>query len=162
RKGDKGFGASGLAKDLAVAFVKPPEGDSKEGPKKPDLSNLEQSTYDAIDEKTRHPGYEVAIRIVVSSNITQRAQAILHNIVASFSLYDAPGKNGFKYPPAKDIDGLVTSYIMRFFPQEHNKTILNSVELATLFHFPDERSIPTSQLARQDSKQVDGPRNIPE
>ena len=80
----------------------------------------------------------------------------------AFSLYDAPGKNGFKYTPAKDIDGLVTAYIMRFFPQQHNKNILNSVELATLFHFPDERNIPTSQLARQDSKQVDGPRNIPE
>lgn len=162
--GDKKLLSSGLAKDLATAFVKPPEGGGKDGnePKKPELSNLEQSTLDAIDEKTRHPGFEVAIRIVVSSNISQRAQAILSNIVASFSLYDAPGKNGFKYTPAKDIDSLVTSYIMRFFPQQHNKNILNSVELATLFHFPDQSNIPTSQLTRQDSKQVDGPRNIPE
>jgi hypothetical protein len=166
RKGnDKKLFSGGLAKDLATAFVKPPEGGGgKDGaePKKPELSNLEQSTLDAIDEKTRHPGYEVVIRVVVSSNISQRAQAILSNIVASFSLYDAPGKNGFKYTPAKDIDSLVTGYIMRFFPQQHNKNILNSVELATLFHFPDQSSIPTSQLARQDSKQVDGPRNIPE
>ncbi|HVX57264.1 MAG TPA: hypothetical protein VHA37_06025, partial [Candidatus Saccharimonadales bacterium] len=156
--------SSGLAKDLATAFVKPPEGGGKDGnePKKPELSNLEQSTLDAIDEKTRHPGFEVTIRVVVSSNISQRAQAILSNIVASFSLYDAPGKNGFKYTPAKDIDSLVTSYIMRFFPQQHSKNILNSVELATLFHFPDQSNIPTSQLARQGSKQVDGPRNIPE
>lgn len=166
RKGnDKKLFSGGLAKDLATAFVKPPEGGSgKDGgePKKPELSNLEQSTLDAIDEKTRHPGYEVVIRVVVSSNISQRAQAILSNIVASFSLYDAPGKNGFKYTPAKDTNSLVTDYIMRFFPQQHNKNILNSVELATLFHFPDQSSIPTSQLARQDSKQVDGPRNIPE
>lgn len=163
RKGtDKGISPGGFAKDMATAFVKPPEGGSDGEPKKPDLSNLEQSTVDAIDEKTRHPAYEVAIRIVVSSNVSQRAQAILQNIVASFSLYDAPGKNGFRYSMAKDIDGLVTSYIMRFFPQHHNKNILNSVELATLFHFPDERNIPTSQLGRQDSKQVDGPRNIPE
>lgn len=163
RKGtDKGFGVGGLAKDLAVAFTKPPQGGSDGKPEKKELSNLEQATVDAIDEKTRHPGYETAIRVIVSSNISQRAQAILQNIVASFSLYDAPGKNGFKYTPAKDIDGLVTSYIMRFFPQSHNKNILNSVELATIFHFPDERAIPTSQLARQDSKQVDGPRNIPE
>ncbi len=163
RKGtDKGLSAGGLAKDVATAFVKPPEGGSDGEPKKPDLSNLEQATVDAIDEKTRHPGYEVAIRVIVSSNVSQRAQAILQNIVASFSLYDAPGKNGFKFSMAKDIDGLVTSYIMRFFPQHHNKNVLNSVELATLFHFPDERNIPTSQLGRQDSKQVDGPRNIPE
>src|SRR5262249_13391577 len=93
---------------------------------------------------------------------SQRAQAILNNIVAAFSLYDAPGKNGFKYTVAKDIDDFVTAFIMRFFPQENNQNILNSVELATLFHFPDQRNIPTSQLERQASKQVDGPRNIPE
>jgi len=31
-----------------------------------------------------------------------------------------------------------------------------------LFHFPDQQNIQTSQLERQASKQVDGPRNIPE
>lgn len=162
RKGhDKGLAAGSLLKDVATAVVKAPE-QKEGGDKKPELSNMEQATLDAIDEKTRHPGYEVVIRIVASSNVTQRAQAILANVVASFNLYDAPGKNGFKYTPAKDIDGLITSYIMRFMPQHHNKTILNSVELATIFHFPDERAIPTSQLARQESKQVDGPRNMPE
>jgi hypothetical protein len=162
RKGHKGLEPGDLLRNLAVAFVKPPDGGQDGEPKKPELSNLEQATLDAIDEKTRHPGYEVIIRVLASSNISQRAQTILNNVVASFALYDAPGKNGFKYTPAKDIDGLITAYIMRFFPQQHNKNILNSVELATLFHFPDESSIPTSQLARQDSKQVDGPRNIPE
>ncbi len=164
RKGHKGLGLDGgeIFRNLAVAFVKPPE-DNKDGKAdKPELSNLEQSTLDSIDEKTRHPGFEVTIRVIASSNISQRAQDVLNNIVASFSLYDAPGKNGFKYTPAKDIDSLITAYIMRFFPQEHNKNILNSVELATLFHFPDESNIPTSQLTRQASKQVDGPRNIPE
>lgn len=161
--GDKSLFSGDLMKNMAVALVKPPEGGGDGGDsKKPELSNLEQSTLDAIDEKTRHPGYEVAIRLVVSSNVSQRAQAILSNIVASFSLYDAPGRNGFKYTPAKDTEELVTSYLMRLMPPEHNKNVLNSVELATMFHFPDQRNIPTSQLARQDSKQVDGPRNIPQ
>lgn len=166
RKGDdKKLSFTDLGKDLVKAFNKPPEGGKDEGggqSKKPELSNLEQSTLDAIDEKTRHAGFEVVIRVVASSNISQRAQAILSNLVASFALYDAPGKNGFKYSPAKDVDALITSYIMRFFPQQHSKNILNAVELATLFHFPDERAIPTTQLVRQDSKQVDGPRNVPE
>ncbi|HSW85423.1 MAG TPA: ATP-binding protein [Candidatus Saccharimonadales bacterium] len=165
RKGQNGFdlgNLGGLIHDIGVALVKPPEGDRDGGPKKPDLSNLEQSTLDAIDEKTRHPGFEVVIRVIASSNVSQRAQDVLNNVVASFALYDAPGKNGFKYTPAKDIDGLITSYIMRFFPTQHSKSVLNSVELATLFHFPDENNIPTSQLTRQSAKQVDGPRNIPE
>src|SRR5690606_33561440 len=91
-----------------------------------------------------------------------RSQAILSNIVAAFSLFDSPGKNGFKYTPAKDIESFITGYIMRFFPQESSKSVLNAVELATLFHFPDQKNIPTAQLERQASKQVDAPRNMPE
>lgn len=149
------------SKQLGTALVKPPENKGKEGgDDKPNLSSHEQSSLDAIDQKTSFPGYEVSIRIVVSSNIAQRAQAILGNVVASFALFDAPGRNGFKYTPSKDIESFVTSYIMRFFPPENNQNILNTVELATIFHFPDQKNIPTSQLERQGSKQVDGPRNI--
>lgn len=151
----------GALKDLGMAIVKPPEEKKPGGDDKPELSSLDQATLDAIDDKTRYPGYEVMIRIIASSNISQRAQSVLNNIVASFSLYDAPGKNGFKYTVAKDIEEFVTAYIMRFFPPENNNSILNSVELATLFHFPDQKNIPTSQLERQASKQVDGPRNMP-
>jgi len=156
---DKAFQWS---RQLVTAITKPPEHKEGGGGDKPDLSSKDQSILDAIDDKTRHPGYEVLIRVVASSNISQRAQTILNNVVASFALFDAPGKNGFKYSPAKDIDSFVTAYILRFFPPENNQNVLNSVELATLFHFPDQRNIPTSQLERQASKQVDGPRNIPD
>jgi flagellar biosynthesis GTPase FlhF len=163
-KDDKGHAgkALGLAKEVGTAFYKPPEDKKDGGSDKPDLSEHEMAVLNAIDDKTRYPAYEVLIRLVASSNVSQKSQTILNNMVAAFSLFDAPGKNGFKYEPASDIDELVSSYIMKFFPQERNKTILNSVELATIFHFPDQRSIPTTQLERQDSKQVDGPRNMPE
>jgi hypothetical protein len=154
--------ASGLLRDLATAAVKPPEEKKDGGDKGPELSSLDQAILDSIDDKTRHAGFEVLIRVVASSNISQRAQAILSNIVATFALYDSPGKNGFKYTPAKDIERFVTAYILRFFPQQNNQSILNTVELATLFHFPDQENIPTSQLERQASKQVDGPRNMPD
>ncbi len=164
-KDDKKGGAlvASWGKQFVTAFSKPPESSGEKGSNdKPDLSSLDQAIFDAIDDKTRHPGYETLIRVVASSNVSQRAQTILANVVAAFSLFDAPGKNGFKYTPAKDIERFVTSYILRFFPQESNKSILNSVELATMFHFPDQRNIPTSQLERQNSKQVDGPRNVPD
>lgn len=165
RKGEDGKTGTAAVTDgfkqFALAFVKPPE-EKKDESKPKELSALEQQVLDSIDDKTRHPGYEVVIRVVASSNISQRAQAILSNVVATFSLFDAPGKNGFKYTPAKDMESFVTSYILRFFPNSKKKNILNSVELATLFHFPDYSSTPTSQLSRQASKQVDGPRNMPD
>ena len=151
------------AKQIFMALWKPPEDKSSKdgGSDKPELSNLDQSILDSIDEKTRHAGYETLIRVVASSNVSQRAQGILSNVVASFALFDSPGKNGFKFTPAKDVNEFITAFILRFFPQQNNQNILNAVELATLFHFPDQKNIPTSQLERQDSKQVDAPRDMP-
>lgn len=159
KKGAALFGS--YAAQIIQAPIKAPEGkDSETKPEDKQLSSLEQSVVDAIEEKTRHPGYEVLIRLIVSSNTSQKAQTILQNVVASFSLFDSPGKNGFKFVPAKDIESFTTAYILRFFPPEVNQNILNSVELSTIFHFPDQKSIPTSKLERQASKQVDGPQNM--
>jgi len=144
------------------ALNKPPDSKEEGAEPKKEISTLDQSIVQSIEDKTKQPGFEVLIRIVASSNISQRAQMILNNIAATFALFDAPGKNGFKFVPAKDIDSFVTAYILRFFPQESTRNILNTTELATMFHFPDQSNIPTSQLERQSSKQVDGPRNIPE
>ena len=162
KRSGKSTGGSG---SKAFSFINTisgtPAGESKsEAPK--EVSNLDQSISDAMEAKVHYPGFEVLIRVVASSNISQKAQTILNNIVASFALYDLPGKNGFKYTVARDMERFVTAYILKFFPPENDKNILNSVELATLFHFPDRMSTPTSQLERQDSKQVDGPRNMPE
>lgn len=151
--------AGDWARLLVVAFSNPPEASDKKD--KPELSNLEQSVLDAVDDKTRYQGYEVLLRVVVSSNISQRAQALLSNVVAAFSLFDAPGRNGFKFTPAENASSLVNGYLLRLFPQHNHTMILNSVELSTLFHFPDQRNIPTSQLRRQESKQIDAPRNMP-
>ncbi|MBP9820143.1 type IV secretion system DNA-binding domain-containing protein, partial [Candidatus Woesebacteria bacterium] len=156
-KAKKGHGAAAGFRDLIAAPLKPPEVKEK-APDEKQLSNLEQSQVDAIEEKTRHPAYEVLIRVVSSSNTANRSQAVLGNIVSTFSLYDSPGLNGFKYNEAKDIENFVTAFIFRFFPPELNDNILNSVELATLFHFPDQQFTYTSQLDRQQAKQVDGPK----
>jgi len=159
-KKDKGAGdgLSGLfkPKSLMEALWKPPEAKEVK-PEDKQLSSLEQGLIEAIEEKTRHPGYETLIRVVVSSNTANRSQALLKNVIAAFSLFDSTTNNGFKFTMAKDIEELVTAYIFRFFPQTVNQNILNSVELATVFHLPDQNSIPTSQVQRQMAKQVDGP-----
>lgn len=142
------------------ALWRPPEHDS--GKPGEGLSSHEESLVASVDEKTRRPGFETLIRVITSSNVSDRSQTLLNNIVASFSIFDAPGKNGFKFTVAPNIEDFVTAYILRFFPASKNKDILNSTELATLFHFPQQNDIPTSQVTRQDSKQVDGPRNVPD
>ena len=164
-KGEKkSSGGSGLsARDVMQALWKPPEAsDKKEFQAEKPLSAVEQAKVDAIQEKIRYPGYEVMIRVVVSSNTAARSQVLLKNIVAAFALFDSPSFNGFKFHLTKNVDELATAFIFRFFPQANSRDILNSVELATLFHLPDQNSIPTSQVKRQMSKQVDGPTEVME
>ena len=156
------MGTFGWFISAAAALWRPPE-EKLHAPKPGEgLSSHEESLVASIEEKTRKPGFETMIRVITSSNVAERSQSLLNNIVASFAIFDAPGKNGFRFTPASDVESFVTAYILRFFPASNRNDILNSAELATLFHFPQQNDIPTSQVTRQDSKQVDGPRNMPE
>lgn len=162
---DKGkkTGLAGILapKEIMEALWKPPEnGEDKAKVEDKQLTSLEKQKVEAIEDKTRYPGYEVLVRVVVSSNTAARSQVLLSNIVSAFSLFDSPTNNGFKFAVARNIEELVTSYIFRFFPQAVNQNILNTVELATIFHLPDQKNIPTSQVQRQMSKQVDGPTEV--
>lgn len=159
------FNMGGSLREIIEAPWKPPEakdGSNRDESKAIDtqLTATEQHEIEAMEEKTRYPGFETLVRVVVSANTSARSQALLQNIISSFALFDSASFNGFRFTLAKNIDSLVTAYIFRFFPQAVRSNILNSVELATLFHLPDQKSIPTSQVQRQMSKQVDGPTDI--
>ncbi|MFI5240668.1 MAG: hypothetical protein ACHQUB_03090 [Candidatus Saccharimonadia bacterium] len=165
REGGQKTSAGYTQRDLLMAPIKAPEQRRQEvaqhAPQSAYMSELEQSVVKSIEDKTRLAGFEVLIRVLVSSTDHENSQNILQKIAASFSLFDAPGLNGFKFLPASDIAGLVTAFILRFFPPELNQTILNSHELATLFHLPDAQFTPISEVERQSSKQVDGPVAVP-
>lgn len=156
-KGKKpSFSNSTGLKGVMEALWRPPEA-TEVKPEDKQLSTVEQAVIEAIEEKTRYPGYEVLIRVVVSSSTPTQAQVLLKNIIASFALFDSSANNGFKFTESRNVEELVTAYLFRFFPQSANRVILNSVELATIFHLPDQNSIPTARVQRQASKSVDGP-----
>lgn len=163
KKGPLGV-SSALPGELLEALWKPPEAtaDDKSKPENKQLTSLEQAEVEAIEGKARYPAYEVLIRIVVSSSTAGRSQTLLNNVVAAFALFDSARHNGFKFAMTRNVSDMVTAYILRFFPQEIDNNILNSVEMATLFHLPSSSSISSSQVKRQMSKQVDGPTDIME
>ena len=160
RKGKHGQG-SFTAMDLAKAAMKAPaerrEDDRVKNGGSPDVSKLQLSQVERIEEKTKHPGFEVLVRVIVSTGSTVRSQQLLRDISTAFALFENPGLNGFKFLPALDVQGLVTAFIFRFFPNELSSNVLNSAELATLFHLPDSQFTPSASGQRQQTKQVDGP-----
>jgi len=146
-------------RDLARAAIKSPQQRLKEHPQT--LTGIEEAKLAAIEEKAKHPGFESLIRLVVSTGQHERSQAVLTQLATTFSLLEAPGRNGLKLIGASNVEGLVTAFIFRFFPPELSGTILNSVELATIFHLPEARLTATAQVERQHFHEVDGPVNLP-
>lgn len=125
------------------------------------LTQLQQEEVQRIENKTKYPAFETAIRIIVSAENKARSEALLGGVIAAFSQFDLPNSNGFKYDILKNTEKLAQDYILRNFPRKTDM-ILNSIELATIYHLPSQSTIPTSQVERQATKQVDGPAKLVE
>lgn len=156
------IGAANLVGDVIRAIWEPPSMHQYDhGQEQKPLTNLQQEEIQRIEEKTKYPGFEALIRIVASTATKARAEALLSGVVAVFSQFELQNGNGFRYNMQKKEQELVEDYVLRMFPQEQKSMVLNSVEMASLFHLPSQNAIPTSQVERQATKQVDGPSRLP-
>ena len=146
-------------RDVAGAPFRVPEMHEYDDNKK-QLTQIQQDEITAIENKMRYPAFETLIRVIASSENKPRSEALLGGMVAAFSQFDSPTLNGFQYDMLKDEKKLAKDYVFRDFPQGKRSTILNSVELASIYHLPSQNNIPTSQVERQLMKQVDGPAKL--
>ena len=82
RDGKKGASTGSKGLDLGYfaqileALWRPPTATDKEKEVKP-LSGTDQSRVEAMEEKARHAGYEVMIRLIASTPNSARSQALL-------------------------------------------------------------------------------------
>ncbi|MBQ3293433.1 TraM recognition domain-containing protein [Candidatus Saccharibacteria bacterium] len=127
-----------------------------------EITTVKQDEITAISNKMRYPAFETLIRLVASSDTKARSDAILGGLVSSFSQFNSPEYNSFKVNMFKDLGKLAIDYTFRFFPMKISSNILNSVELASIFHLPEQDAIPSSSVERQLVKQVDGPAKLME
>ena len=151
-------GIGSFAVDLIRAPFEVPE--EREKNEQKTITNIKQEELDAITNKMKFPAFETLIRVIASSATSARSEAIMSGIAASFSQFTSPELNGFKINPMKDPKKLVVDYAFRFFPLKLKSSILNSVELASIFHLPEQNAIPSSSVERQLVKQVDGPAKL--
>ena len=159
-KKTKSFGANigDLAIDLIRAPWEVPEEHQKD--ESTTISSIKQDEITAITNKIRYPAFETLIRVIASSATEPRSEAIMGGIVSAFSQFNSPELNGFKVNVMKEPKKLAVDYVFRFFPVRNRSTILNSIELASIFHLPEQNAIPNSQVERQLTKQVDGPARL--
>ena len=130
-------------------------------------SDPEKATYkhdpkqmESIENKTSKPGFRVSIRVVISSPNEYAAQSHLSNIVAAFAQFGSQFNN-FKKSRLFFKHLFMIDFIYRYMPIIKRSTlILNSEELATIFHFPN-KTIETHHIAWLNAKSAPAPASIP-
>ena len=163
QKGKKSKGIGGNIGSFALDLIKAPWEVPEEHEKKPEDNNIstqKQDEIQAVSNKLKYPAYETLVRIIASSANGPRSEAIVGGVASAFAQFNSPMLNGFKINTLKDHKKLAVDYTFRFFPLKITSNVLNSVELASVFHLPEQNAIPSSSVERQLVKQVDGPAKL--
>lgn len=123
------------------------------------LSPMEEELIKGLEEKTSKAGLDVNLRVVVSSEDSQRAEMYLRSILDAFAQYNVyQYGNSFH---AKKLRGkkIIRDFIYRNF-DERKKIVLNCEELASIFHFP-LLTTETPNILWLAAKRAPAPLNIP-
>ena len=163
QKGKKQTTVGANIGNLAIDIIRAPwevPGEHDKPEDKEIVTNIKQDEITAIANKMRYPAFETLIRVVASSESAPRSEALMGGIVSAFAQFNTPNLNGFKVNTMKDPKKIVVDYTFRFFPLRMRSNILNSIELASIYHLPEQNAIPNSQVERQLTKQVDGPAKL--
>lgn len=136
--------------------------DDKQSPDN-NSSALTQERAKTVDEKDDKTWYKVVIRIITTGNTKNDTDTELTNIISSFSQFSYPELNKFSYTHHHSSKSLIKNYIYRNFckPFWLKKMILNTEELASLFHFPHIKYNETPEIKWQNFKVIKAPNNIP-
>jgi hypothetical protein len=154
--------ASGKWRELGrsyIAHVKKDESNPEKASFKVDPKSLE-----AIEQKTSKPGFNAIIRCVVSSPSEESAKMHLDNLLTSFSQFESDHNHFEKIKtPFKQL--FMVDFIYRYFPIMNipffkQFGVLNSDELATVFHLPN-KSIETAHIFWLNAKRAPAPSQIP-
>lgn len=125
------------------------------------LSPMEGEVIKGLEKKSSKAGFDVNIRMVVASASQQLARGYLDDIINSFAQFNIyEFGNGFVAARPRSLTRLVHDFIYRRF-DEKKKILLNTEELASVFHFP----LPTTEtpnIVWLLAKRAPAPVNIPQ
>lgn len=136
---------------------------SEANPEKASFS-VDQKTLEAVEQKVAKPGYNTVIRLVVSANTRETAKMHLKNLTASFEQF-ASDHNYFTKAKQPIKAFFMKDFIYRYFPILNppffrQYGVLNSDELATIFHLPN-KSVETAHIFWLNAKRAPAPSQIP-
>lgn len=121
-------------------------------------------TLESVENKISKPGFMTSVRIVVVSETSDMASAHLSNIVSALSQFssDLNSLGGRKIRmKGQFIDDFLYRYQPMFNFWGNRVSILNSEELAAIYHFPN-KLITTPHIDWLNAKSAPAPAQIPQ
>ncbi|MDO8529969.1 MAG: type IV secretion system DNA-binding domain-containing protein [bacterium] len=98
---------------------------------------VDQAGYDAIVGKIQKPPFEANIRVIASAQSKERAEEIVSQLLSAFSQFSLSSINSFEAVQVKrnSLRKFAYDFSFRVF-NGRQSNILNTEELASLYHFP--------------------------
>jgi hypothetical protein len=144
------------AKKAIIKYIGNLKKPAKEG-EAPKPESAEQAKL--AEQKISLPLFSVNCRLVSAAPNPLRADELLDSLAGSFNQFAAPLRNEFKIIKPKNPGRLISQYIFRQFDAGQS-IILNSEELASIFHFPISIS-ETPKIKWVKAKEASPPTNLP-
>jgi hypothetical protein len=121
-------------------------------------------TLEAVENKVSKPGFQTSVRMVVVSKDEPSAKAHLSNLSAAFEQFSSEF-NSFGSRKIRRKGGFMEDFIYRYQPMfnlfGNRVSILNSQELATIYHFPNKQ-VTTPHIHWVYAKTAPAPSEIPQ
>lgn len=123
---------------------------------------FDQVGYDAIQSKIQKQPFETNIRLVASAPSLERAEDILNHLIGAFSQFSLSVANSLEPVEVKGggLKNFVYDFSFRIF-NEKQKNILNTEELASIYHFPTHFT-ETPYIKSSKSRVAPPPVDLPE
>jgi len=125
------------------------------------LTAMEEEMLKLMEQKNSKAGLDVNLRLVACANNQGRADSLLSDLANAMSQYNyyEYGNSFQSKPRRKPAKKLIQQFIYRRF-DEKSSFLLNTEELASLYHFP-LRNAETPNILWLTAKQASAPSEIP-
>ncbi len=159
----KPYGIQSFASEVSQTAFNSQKKDNKPDIQAPPTitANKEQE-ISLIQKKASKVGFDTKIRLLVVSNDLKIAKSHLQNLLNSFAQFTDQSGNRLqklKYP-FRNIQTEIFDFVLRRFGNPNLAVILNTEELATLYHFPN-KNIATPNIQWLSAKTAAAPANTP-
>ncbi len=124
-------------------------------------TDVEQEQMKMINEKARKVGFKTIIRVVAAADTDEKAESAVNAVLSSFGQYSDPALNEIEPFDKINSAGTLKQYQKMSMGKSDKLPILNTEEIASIFHFPNSHINTTPSIHWQNFRVAAAPAVLP-